>query len=277
MRNTLGGQKTRLLSLCLMGAMWKERRGGRWIWKKSYYCFSMQPVWRLKWLSNIIWAGNSQYFKIGWDWDQKWQRQEKERERRKGRRENKRAALRRSIIHQTPAASLFPPPPPERKRESEQQRESERVTLTRQRRRDVKRRIYKGKKSFSLFSFLSSCILRAARSGEEWRGPGLQIFHAASLQFLWLYHSAWSAGRAADSLIGDIAPQQKSTVEEPGCLTIWPTQRRGTGERKARVSDGMCHAVTQTHEQIRVNGGIHMTMQDMHIMYICPRDQADGE
>lgn len=64
-----------------MGAMWKERRGGRWIWKKSYYCFSMQPVWRLKWLSNIIWAGNSQYFKIGWDWDQKWQRQEKERER----------------------------------------------------------------------------------------------------------------------------------------------------------------------------------------------------
>lgn len=112
-----------------MGALWKERQGGRWIWKKSYYCFSMQPVWRLKWLSNIIWAGNSQYFKIGWDWDQKWQRQEKERERRKGRRENKRAALRRSIIHQTPAASLFPPPPPERKRESEQQRESERVTL----------------------------------------------------------------------------------------------------------------------------------------------------
>lgn len=260
-----------------MGAMWKERRGGRWIWKKSYYCFSMQPVWRLKWLSNIIWAGNSQYFKIGWDWDQKWQRQEKERER-----EGKEGGRTSVQLWGVPSSTKLLQLPSSlllllRERESEQQRERERVTLTRQRRRDVKRRIYKGKKSFSLFSFLSSCILRAARSGEEWRGPGLQIFHAASLRFLWLYHSAWSAGRAADSLIGDIAPQQKSTVEEPGCLTIWPTQRRGTGERKARVSDGMCLAVTQTHEQIRVNGGIHMTMQDMHIMYICPRDQADGE
>lgn len=169
-----------------MGAMWKERRGGRWIWKKSYYCFSMQPVWRLKWLSNIIWAGNSQYFKIGWDWDQKWQRQEKERE--KERKEGEQACS-SEAFHHPPNSCSFPLPSSsswERERESEQQRESERVTLTRQRRRDVKRRIYKGKKSFSLFSFLSSCILRAARSGEEWRGPGLQIFHAASLQFLWL-------------------------------------------------------------------------------------------
>lgn len=150
-------------------------------------------------------------------------------------RDGKCAALRRSITHQTPAASLFPPPPlpphhppppgeratERRAREREQQRESERVTLTSQQRRDVKRRIYKGeKKSFSLFCCLSSCILLAERSEEERGGSDGHISYAASPRFPWLYHSLWSAGRAAESSIGDIAPQQKKrTVEEPGCLT----------------------------------------------------------
>lgn len=176
----------------------------------------MQPVWQLKWLSIIIWAGNSQYFKrVRVRLEVTKAKKETEKERKEGEQ-----ACSSEAFHHPPNSCSFPLPSSSswkrergreteqgREREREQQRASERVTLTRQRRRDVKRRIYKGKKSFSPFSFLSSCMLRAARSEEERRGPGLHIFYAASLQFLWLYHSAWSTGRAADSLIGDIAPQ----------------------------------------------------------------------
>ncbi len=231
----------------------------------------MQSVWQLQWLSNIIWAGESECFFCICEWERSRSgvrtSEKKETERRKeGRRERASVQLwgvpSSTKLLQLPS-SLFPPPPPppppppgereqqrEREREGATERESERVTLTSQRRRDVKRRIYKGKKkkSFSLFCCLSSCILRAARSEEERGGSGWHIFYAASPRFLRLYSSGWSAGRAAaESSIGDIAPQQKSAVEEPGCLTTWPTQMRGTGERKARVSDGMCHAVSHTH------------------------------
>lgn len=121
-----------------MGAMWKERRGGRWIWKKSYYCFSMQPVWRLKWLSNIIWAGNSQYFKIGWDWDQKWQRQEKERE--KERKEGEQACS-SEAFHHPPNSCSFPLPSSsswEREREwaTERERESHAYKAAEKRRQE---------------------------------------------------------------------------------------------------------------------------------------------
>lgn len=195
--------------------------------------------------------------------DQEWERKHRER---------KCAALRRAIIiHQTPAAFLLfllllLERDSEQKREREQQRESERVTLTSQQRRDVKRRIHKGGEKILLSLLLP---LSAHPTGDEeqvgiWLAYIPLCFPAVSEA---VQHCAWSAGRAAaESLIGDISPQQKkSTVEKPGCLTTWPIQRRGTGERKARVSNGTCHVVSHSYTQIYISSGITMHKYCVHL------------
>ncbi len=41
------------------------REGGH-RWRKSHYCLNMQSVWQLQWLSNIIWAGESECFLYLW-------------------------------------------------------------------------------------------------------------------------------------------------------------------------------------------------------------------
>lgn len=104
-----------------------------------------------------------------------------------------------------------------------------------------------GKKNLSLSSAASFCTSYGQRRAKEesgWRIPSLR-FPAVSEA---VAECGWSAGRAAaESSTSDFAPQQKtSTSEEPGCLTTWPTRRRGTAERKARVSDGMRQAVAHT-------------------------------
>ena len=102
-------------------------------------------------------------------------KKEIERRRKEGRREreSKCAALRRSIIYQTPAASLFPPPHPpppsppagERVRERGSNRERERERESHAYKPAEKRRQEEdlqrgGEKSFPLFCCLSPCILR---------------------------------------------------------------------------------------------------------------------
>lgn len=146
----------------------------------------------------------------GRDRDQERERQKKpeEIEGKETERESDCAALRRSIIHQTPAASLFPPPLPppgerERARNRERKRESNRERVRESRlqasgEETSRGGSTKGKKNPSLSSAAS---LRASYGQRGARRIGLAYFYTASLQnFPWLYCSAWSTGRATEPL-----------------------------------------------------------------------------
>lgn len=181
---------------------------------------------------------------------------EKGTKRRKLGKTKKREQMRSfEAFHYTPnsCSFTFPLPPPSSSSSfwRESSTESHAYKLEKRRQEEDPHR---GKKNPPLSSLSSAaslrCILQAARSEEEWGGsPG--IFSAplpCNFCGRITARGEWGEPPRARSVTSLCSSRTRSIAEEPGCLTTWPTQRRGTGERRARVSDEICHAVTRRNQ-----------------------------